>query len=299
MACSGDDSIVAPKQDVEDIFWELKLDQSVAMMSVGQTLQMKATPLNVRGVPLTDLPRPTYRSSDTSALVVDSTGLLTAKGTGFFVMVIAELTSPGDYVTNVDTAFVNVTTTPAAMGTFSIQPADSNIVAAGWWKDMTVQVSDIDGGYVPDLLVHYYTNDNKIAAIDRFYGSLEPRKPGAVTVYVESNIYGVEWRDSVVINVTYPIEASIAFLNTDPILPTSPPYNAMPVIHLMKGGTVYWDNSSTHVIDITFDNPADVEGGNIDSIPPREGGMSVFPVPGTYHYRSVKWGFTGRIIVHP
>jgi plastocyanin len=163
---------------------------------------------------------------------------------------------------------------------------------------MTVHVENEDGMYNPDLLVYYSTNDVTRAGIDRFWAYLDARKPGPVMVYAQTTAYGVTYIDSTEITITYPIEAMVMiYPSTD--IPTSDPYFIAPILTIQRGGTVYWINSSQREIDVTFTDSTHVDGGNIAAVPVDGAEGRTFPTPGTYDYRSVKYGTSGRIVVKP
>ncbi len=297
IGCSGD-VVTGPTRDVQDIFWDLRFDHTTVTMAVGETLQLTATPLNVAGKPMTTLARPTYHSTDTLMVQVDSLGRLTAIGSGYMAYIVATLSSPEDEVTNVDTVFVNVNDVAVTVRSFTIQQPDSANVAVGCWTNINTDILDTDNHSVIGVLVHLRSSDPLRAAVDP-YGSMEPKNVGPVTIYAEATIYGKKYIDSVKYNLTYPIDATVVFSNTDMYATNSPSYFQMPIINIVKGGSVFWYNTSTNLMDVTFDDTTNVEGGNIADIPNDDGAARVFPVPGTYNYRSTRFGSTGRVIVHP
>ena len=297
--CSGGDSIQGPGKDVDDIFWELRLDHTAVTMAVGETLQLTATPLTADGRAIANLPRPHYESVDDSVVTIDSLGRLTAKRPGYMIFVIARLTSVEDGVTNVDTVFVNINDVGTPVRSFTIQQPDSLNVAVDWWTDIMVNITDNANNSVPGVLLNFRSSHPLRAKVDPVWGSMQPKNVGPVTIYAEATIYGTKYSDSIKYNVTYPLWTTVTISNTDATVATSPSFFAMPIVQIQKGGSVDWDNRSTHAVDVTFDDPSKIDGGNIEEVPAGSGVGRTFNTPGTYHYRSTRYGSTGRVIVHP
>ncbi len=141
-----------PITDPAQLYMALTFNHPAVTLSTKpgyNTMHLVATPYNVQGKSMSGLPAPTYISSDTSRVQVDSNGVVTVHETGVDVRVIASLKVGS--VTHYDTAFIDVTdlASPPVLDSLSIQPgpSDSAVMSISM-----VLPSDIPS-YGPNVLV--------------------------------------------------------------------------------------------------------------------------------------------------
>lgn len=155
-------------------------------------------------------------------------------------------------------------------------------------------------------------------------------RPGRTMIYADTYAYGVSLKDSLSVQVGWPIEEIIDVM--DKFRPGTlfrEPSFAPRQLVVGLGGCVKWNNISDSEIDVTFDDPSvvgpppsqnipgllckihgrlDLNGGNIAPfkgdryasggvITPSQYRVRSFSKPGIYKYRSTLWGTTGTIIV--
>ena len=114
------------------------------------TIQLTATALNANGEPLSGAGQATFSATD-SSVTVSPSGLVTAHFVTQSGGTKVVATMQQNNVTLTDTAFIRVTeTAPAAIATFSIQPApgDSAIGPVGTNYFPTVTAKDVDDNAV-------------------------------------------------------------------------------------------------------------------------------------------------------
>src|SRR5690606_7455967 len=127
--CGDNDKLVGLHPNPDQLYWALTLNHKGVTLSTDQsrpenyTLQLVATPRTINGDPIEGLGKPSFTSSDTNAVVVDSNGVITAKSVKAApVMIVARLASDTDFNTNYDTAFVVVTAAADPPATFTVHP---------------------------------------------------------------------------------------------------------------------------------------------------------------------------------
>lgn len=190
---------------------------------------------------------------------------------------------------------------------------------------LSARATDADGQPINGLIVHYVSLDPSTATIDPLMGTITGLRVGEVTLVATATAYGVTKADTLPFTIGLPLGLFVqpevrvdAHGDTIVAFPTAPTL-------LAAGGDVMWFNTTGLPVDVTFDDPTDVrqddgmcamgEGtpyvdvvcgeGNIALWYPGPPGDDVllgarlrrFPVPGTYHYRSTRYGTTGTVIV--
>ena len=309
MSGCGDDPVAPqPVVDATRLYWALELSHHTAVLSTEtpyDTISLTATPRAPNGERLDGLPAPTFVATDPERVEVSPDGLVRALKTGTNIKVVARLSY--DNVTHADTLVLRITALadPPQLATFSIQPApgDSAKVAMLLTKSLRAQATDTTGSAMAGLAIYYASSDPAIAKIDRSNGRVTPVRPGRVTLTAATHAYGVTRSDTLQFTIGWPISQTVFALEAGPdILSTSPPIVGSYVFAPRKivigtGGTVSW--IATTPIDVTFEDPTNVEGGDIDEVTPGffTPGLRRFPVPGTYPYRSTRYGSTGTVVV--
>jgi hypothetical protein len=325
LGCSGDPAVTPPpEQDPATLYWKLTLNEHAVTLSTvapHDTVRIVATPRTISGTPIADLGKPIYRSLDLDRAFVDSAGLVHAIGIGDQVLVEASLEE--NNIFHADTLVLNITddAAPPTLATFTIHPdiGDSAKVAAASSVTLTPRAADADGSPISDVAVYFTSSDPDVATIDRTTGFLAPNRPGQVTVYATTNVYGVTKSDTVPYTIGHPITLALEIVSQT--APNGQVINGFSPssVELGPGASVLFGNATTILTDVTFDDPTNVAqaetycslleslcgSGNIEAWardPNDESGLSglrarSFPVPGTYTFHSTIFGTTGTIVI--
>lgn len=287
LAC-GADSPVSTGHDLNTLYWSLTNDVKAAVVVVGGTQRVVATPRNAYGDAIPGLPAPTFQSVDPTKVTVTADGLVTGVATTTGTQVIATLTAGG--VTSVDTSVVAVTAQRKAIRTFFIRPPVSptdTLVTINGIKVIPLSVIDSAGAPVTGLAL-YYKSSNPVAGqiLSSFVRGISK---GSTTVVVSTTAYGVAWRDSIRYAIIYPTTATI--YDFDPA--TLSPAAAV----IGPGGTVTFSNYTSGTINVTFDDSTHVTNGNIASLSAFASQSRTFPTAGTFVFRNTLGTETGTIYV--
>src|SRR5947208_393569 len=146
-----------------------------ASLTVGQTVQLTATPRDANGTPLTGRVI-TWQSSDNTIATVNGSGLVTGAGPGGPVTMTA--TSEGQS----GTATVTVTVAPVAAVT--VTPS-SGTVAVGQTVQLTATPRDASGNPLTGRAISWSSSDNTIATVSSS-GLVTGVVAGAVTITATS-----------------------------------------------------------------------------------------------------------------
>jgi plastocyanin len=167
----------------------------------------------------------------------------------------------------------------------------------------------------PGIPVHFTTSDPSVATASRL-GTVTAQDPKRqVMVYATTMVYGVIKTDSVEVSTDYPLSVIVAaerkITSTDTLLVFHPHR-----IYIRAGGHVAFFNVTiggifnTQPLDVVFSDPSAAHSGPI-IYPPGEGNIApfvgtdwtdwararTFVTPGTYTFRSNRYGTTGTIVV--
>lgn len=325
-----------PITDPAQLFMKLTLNHkaiNLALADPYDTLQLVAVPRNALGEPIDGLPKPVFRSSDTTRVWVTSDGLIQARRAGTGVRVIAELVADGN-IRHVDTALVNVvaSTSPPKLTVFSITPETPEEAVWGVWPleavvggvfltmagmnvrpGLVLRALNENGSPVSGLQVQYESLDPDIILVDGRGNVRNVDAPGTARLVARTYAYGAAYADTAVITVTPPqvhgIQLSARSDGTLVLEPTE--------VVIRPNGYVFWSNLTEKELDIVFDDPTNVAdipevcatsgeamcgGGNIAPFDGSGGLLNSargrrFPVPGVYPFHSKLTGFTGKVIV--
>lgn len=320
-ACGGGDGVVGLKQDPNDLFWSLELNQNAINLSTDQsqpqfhTFQLVATAYRLDGTPIVGAGTPTFVTTDTNKVKVDATGLLTAKAvtnptspTHTPIRIFVSMSGNPGPVTNADTAFVIVTSTVRPIANFSITPNRTSF-GVGYDTILAARATNAAGAAVTGMQISYSSSAPKVASYDAT-GLMMPMTMGSTKLRARTMNYGVEHRDSVDLTITEPVvfHVDIGYFQT-PTGASDTFFN--PVELTIKAGQgVSWGSKNAISATITFEDPTNVGPSPVDGmrgnipnffpIPPQRK-IRMFNVPGTYNYRDAAPGKTavGRIIVTP
>jgi plastocyanin len=302
MIACGDtgDSITPPLVNGADLFFSLRANHQAVTMQVGEQLQLQAQGLNPLGEPIPSIaPTVTFRSTDTTRIKITEGGLMTAAATGTNVMVIATGHDDRQNVTNADTIRVTITQNKPTIASFSIQP-DSTLTAAGAARSLPALILASNGDTIRNVAIKYGTSDFKKLDVNPQTGALTARDVGTVKIWATATLYGTVWSDTVEMTVTYPISASITVSNLTYLNLSTPLYFSATDLTVRKGAVVRFTTRTTVPIDIVFNNPAGVVGGNV-SLPGTVNAFQerTFNTIGTFTYSSPQFSGTGKITVVP
>ncbi len=316
-SCDSPAGFTGVKQDPQEVFWSLELNQHAVTLSTNQsspeyyTYQLVATPLHLDGSVFQGTGDIAWTTSDTNKVKVDANGVLTAKATTSAtspVRIIASMSGGPGPVTNADTAFVTVTSTVRTVDSFDLQPYRTTI-GVGYDTMMVATVLDDAGSPVTGVRIAYRSSLPKVAAYDAT-GLFQPMTMGTTTLSASAAIYGVEVEDEVAITVGEPevFHVDIGYFihpNGDFDTTFDPAE-----LTIKAGQGVSWGSRNAISATIEFDDPTNVGPSPVDgasgNIPPFFGlppvrRIRIFNVPGTYTYQDAAPGktATGKIIVTP
>lgn len=270
---------VAPYSPITDpaaLFMSLTLDHGAINLSTATPYdeqQLTATPRDANGAPMSGLPAPTFRSSDTTKVWVSPEGLLQARQPGSRIRVIAELVADGN-IRHADTAMVNITsnTAPPTLDVLSLEPVDGSAdwpiapVSSLWGQYLFVIASgrsfqpafnlkalDPDGNPVPGLTIEYESLDPDVVSINPVSGSLSLAQPGEARLIARTTAYGVTRADTALFTVTLPL---INGIMVQPGLNGGVPTVTSTTVLIRPGGYVFWSNLTSDSVRVTFDDPA-------------------------------------------
>jgi len=298
--------------DPARIYASITLDHRAVTMALTppyNTAKLTATVRNGKGEPMSGMPAPTFRSSDSTRVWVSPTGELEARSTGGGILIIAEMTSP-ENIYHADTAIVNVTAlaNPPQLTTFRIDRENVDPLAWGllasnsvepWFilalfgvipfPEVTVQALDQNGVPITGLSIDYRSLRPEVAVVDRVSGQVTSGgfipipgllKPGKVEIVASTLSYGVAKADTAEFAVTYPaVQGVYVELGPDGVPRLSPDE-----VIVVKNGFVGWVNSITDAVEIVFDNPAQVGEATVVCMifgPDFCGGGDIAPFTGT------------------
>jgi hypothetical protein len=304
----GTDAPVVPKiiTDPVALYTSLTLNHNAVLMSTAapyDTLTLVATAYDANGNVMTPEPGVvvTYASSLPASVQVDSvTGLVRALKAASQVQITATLRIGN--VVHTNRAYVTVTTSasPPVLTTFSIQPLPPDStkvgVSSGPSKTLAFHALDADDNPISGAMASFISRDSTVATIDPRYGSIRGLKQGTVTFVGTATVYGVTRTDSVTFTVGRQITGTVAIGAVAPFA-FSPTIDTIAV-----GGTVTWRNVTSTPVDVVFDDPTNVVGGNIPSVVAPFAGYPgtasrKFSAAGSYPYHSVNTGQGGRVEV--
>lgn len=317
---------------------------TLSTMAPHNTLQLSLTQHDTLGRPVTGQLSPIYRSLDTSRVQVTTDGLMTALQEGTNIQVIAGLKNRPMVVA--DTMLVNVTAlaAPPRLRSLSIapvspdsgmwaMPADFLGMAIGFLRrpKLSPRVVDTTGAEITGLPIEYTSLDTAVAIIDRWTGEVTLIRSGRVRIATRTTAYGISRADTAIFTVTMPLSRDFAIKTGAAGVPVFDS-RGQNEVRIAPHGIVFWSNSLGDTVDVTFDDPTDVNeppatlcgtfpavfghpgnycgSGNV--LVPQvssdtTGGSFLatmatlrarqFPKPGVYPFHSVRTGATGRIVV--
>jgi hypothetical protein len=270
LGCGSD--ATAPAGVEQDGYWALELNHHAITLSLAASnnqLKLAAVPLTINDDTLYTQNKVRYTSND-SSVIVDSTGLLTARLTRLGVKVIASLTvanDRGQAVTLADTAVVNVNDPPAPVPvatTLQITtPGDSATFSpVPGMVGFTVTVLDASHHPLTDdnpYNVFCRSSNRNVSDFGRgkinyFQPGSSANLPGTTTIVCRATIYGVSLTDSLPIRIGPPLLTKIT---VDTQLVASGPPNVVvstAVVQIGVGGIIEWDNNSAQTVDLVFDD---------------------------------------------
>jgi plastocyanin len=218
-----------------------------------------------------------------------------------------------------DTAKVGACSPSAGICDFLLKPLS-----------LIARAADTGGVAIAGLSVFFRSSDSTIARIDRTTGQVSGLRPGPVTFYASTTAFGITKAD------TLPFRIGLRVVNRVDVRRVVPASGGAPVnaffpseLRVGPGAMVIWATTDTSMVDITFDdddlpnvhaaatfptqlyrspfnlnllcfgfNTNCMSAGNIVITPPtNRGAVRVFSLPGTYEYRSTRYGTSGRIVV--
>jgi hypothetical protein len=310
LACGKRDDLTGVHNDPNHLYWSLTFNYHGVTLSTDtsepqyHTLQLVATPRTVTGEPIEGLGMPTFTSSDTTAVVVDSTGLITArKPKAAPVLIVARLASAQDAVTNYDTAYVVVTAGVNPPTSFEIS-AGRTTYGIGFDTVLKAHMTDAHGDPLTGVKVLYSSSDPGIASIDSG-GVFQPKKQGTVKIAASTISYGAAYTDTLELTIGPPEVFEVSLVaGTNAYAGFNPTE-----ITIKAGQGIAWNSSlgtGAKYGNVTFDSlvanigPSPVDGAT-GNIPPfiLKKHIRMFPIPGTYTYSNTLNGDKGKVIVVP
>jgi hypothetical protein len=191
-------------------------------------------------------------------------------------------------------------------------------------RTLSATLADQNGTVITSKIVRYWSSDPRVVGLATSVSSTSPAVTaltrGQATLYAATTLYGITVSDSVRVTVIAPtynrvnIASSLVAGRSTPLLQFDPG-----TVEITPGGTVEWTNPvGQPPIDIVFDDSTNVVGGNIPAFAFDSAKVDsataklilcgqicnasgnrrrLFPVAGTYSYRSTLFGTTGKVVV--
>jgi len=214
---------------------------ATASLTVGQTVQLTATPKDANGNPLTGRTI-TWSSSDNTIATVNGSGLVTGVGPGGPVTITA--TSEGQS----GTATVNVTLAPVASVT--VAPSSANIAITATVQ-LTATPKDASGNPLTGRAIAWSSSDNTIATVNGS-GLVTGVAAGSVTITAtsegKSGTASITVAGAPVASVTVtPASASVQAGQTQQLTATLKDANG----NILTGRTVTWSSNNTSVATVS------------------------------------------------
>jgi len=285
IACDSVPSVATfePTTDPARLFMSLELNHRAVNLSTASpydTLRLVATPLDGNGQPMNGLPAASFRSADTTRVVVTEDGLLQARAATNGVAIIAEVLT-ADNIRHADTAYVKVTTLadPPQLDRFEIMPQTPYPDTAVWTMvpdlgmtgavllqiagttllpTLRLDALTASGATIAGLEVEYRSLDPRVAIIDNRTGAVTPIAPGKVRIVASTSVYGVTAADTAEFEVILPLVSGVIAL-PEPLPPGGWPANPSEVTILQSGYVFWWNTNQTIPTEIVFEDPANVE----------------------------------------
>src|SRR5438309_1769089 len=212
-----------------------------ASLTVGQTVQLTATPKDANGNALTGRTI-TWSSSDNTIATVNGSGVVTGAGSGGPVTITA--TSEGQS----GTATVNVTLAPVASVT--VAPSSASIAITGT-AQLTATPKDASGNPLTGRAISWSSSDNTIATVNGS-GLVTGVAAGSVTITAtsegKSGTATITVAGAPVASVTVtPASASVQAGQTQQLSATLKDANG----NILTGRTVTWSSSNTAVATVS------------------------------------------------
>jgi hypothetical protein len=323
--CGGDPAVTPPPTgDPTTMFWQLTLDTRAATVSTVapyDTIRITATPRTISGSPITDLAPPTYTSMDLDHAFVDPDGLVHAVAVGDQILIVASLEEGN--ILHQDTLVLNITdaSPPPTLATFTIHPdaGDSAKTAESANSNLNPRAFDEAGDPISDVSVYFVSSDPTIATVDRASGFLAPERPGHLSIYATTTVYGVTKTDTLPYTIGVPL---ILVMRIAPLRQSDGHTigGFIPAqVTLGVGAKIFFQNDGAPNTDITFDDPTNVGEddedcpsfesfcgtGDIPAFglePGDDTGLTAlrarkFHVAGSYPFHSTLWGTSGTITI--
>ncbi|HEV2750218.1 MAG TPA: Ig-like domain-containing protein [Gemmatimonadales bacterium] len=214
---------------------------ATASLTVGQTVQLTATPKDANGNPLTGRVI-TWQSSDNTIASVSSSGLVTGVGAGGPVTITA--TSEGQS----GTATVNVSLAPVASVTVS--PSSANIAITGTVQ-LTATPKDANGNPLSGRAISWASSNTNVATVNTS-GLVTGVTAGSVTITAtsegQSGTATITVAGAPVASVTVtPASASVQAGQTVQLTATLKDANG----NILTGRTVTWSSNTTTVATVS------------------------------------------------
>ncbi len=214
---------------------------ATASLTVGQTVQLTATPKDANGNPLTGR-TVTWSSSDNTIATVNGGGLVTGVGAGGPVTITATSERQSG------TATVNVTVAPVASVT--VAPSSANIAITGTVQ-LTATPKDANGNPLTGRAISWSSSDNTIATVNGS-GLVTGVAAGSVTITAtsegKSGTASITVAGALVASVTVtPAPASVQAGQTQQLTVTLKDANG----NILTGRTVTWSSNNTSVATVS------------------------------------------------
>jgi plastocyanin len=309
MSACGSDAPVIPKlvTDPAALYTSLTLNHRAVILSTVapyDTIRLDVVPLDAAGQSLQDvagaLGPVTYSSPSPSKVQVDSDGLVHALAPASQLQVVATLRIGN--VSHRDYVYITVTNqaTPPTMATFSIHPVSPDSAKTGispyGSKTLSVRALDEHNDPIPGVFASFTSTNPAVATVDAHSGSVRGLVRDTTTLVATTTVYGVTKIDSLPFVIGFPITGTVNI--------NLAPYNFSPTSDTIGvGGRVTWANHSTkQSVDVVFDDPSHVSGGNIAPMVAMypwspASAARTFTAAGVYTYHSPLTGKQGAIVV--
>lgn len=289
-ACSAPDVVSMPENPATDLFWAVRINAKPVTVAVGESYQLIARSYQADGKEAVNLPKPVFRSVDSTRVDVDSTGLVTGRKETAGINIIASLTVNG--VTKTDMTPVAVTAVRYAVKSFKMESAFGgavpSVVPVGGAIPISVVMKDSLDAPIPGNAISVAAVDNRIVSGSPY--SIFGNALGKTKVVATATSYGKMYTDTIEVGTIYSTQTTVYFC-LGCLSPSA--------VVLGVGGSVTWNNNSylKTPANIKFDKPDKVTGGDVPIINYMEQVTRSFPNVGVYNYTNTLSGAKGTIYV--
>lgn len=303
LACGSD---AAGPTIRKDVMWDVSVFPQAISLPVSESLPLIVKPVDYDGQVIDTDVAITYESRDTSRVMVDSSGVITAKRNTAGGGIQIKVTIRAGLVTKILYVMVGVTETPVDVDSIAIRSAVGDpIIAVGSFGALRVQTFDSHGAEVFNVynLIESVSQNGRYGACTLLGTSLLCTSPGKTIVRATVFVNGKLLSDTIEYRTRYREYADLSVSRS-----ATGGLNTLFVsqytgsVYLSPNAQVDFINKQSTPMDVVFDHPDNVKGtlagavgGDILELQPGKRVARWFPTTGD-HFFTVRSGTDSRRI---